>query len=298
MDGKDNIKELFSKKLGNYEAKVNPELWAKISTQVAVGASTTVATGLSLFAKVAIGIGVSAAAITTVVMLSNSGEEVVSKKQIIEVRKSTPNANTVQAKKVTKAQTQETVKSTELRSVRKDLTNTTSNVTVGSIPVTATLTTQGSEQTQTLELPITGMSTRQAASLNDEISEPQIVEGVSYIGMTNYGGAPTNDSEIPSEVIAPRAEAVKRYVNVFTPNGDKKNDYFFLESEGLTDFSIVVFDPAGEIAFQSNNPDFKWDGRDIRTGEIVQSGTYMYMVSAYDSEGNPYPIYERLTVNR
>ncbi len=296
MEGKDNIKELFSKKLGNYEAKVNPELWAKISTQVAAGASTTVAAGLSLFAKVAIGIGVSAAAITAVVMLSTSREEVVSKKQIIEVQKSTPNTNTVQAKKATKVQTQETVKSAELRGVRKNLTNTTSsNVAIGSTQVTATLTTQGSERSP--ELPITSISTRQAVSLNGETSEPQIVEGVSYLGMTNYGGAPTNEP-VASEIITPKAEAVKRYVNVFTPNGDKKNDYFFLESEGLTDFSIVIFDPAGEIAFQSNDPDFKWDGRNIRTGEIVQSGTYMYMVSAYDSEGNPYPIYERLTVNR
>ena len=68
MEGKDNIKELFSQKLGSYEAKVNPELWAKISTQVAAGATTAVATGLSLFAKVAIGLGISAAAITTVII--------------------------------------------------------------------------------------------------------------------------------------------------------------------------------------------------------------------------------------
>ena len=72
MEGKDNIKELFSQKLGNYEAKVNPELWAKISSQVAAGATTTVATGLSLFTKIAIGVGVSAAAIATVVVLNAS----------------------------------------------------------------------------------------------------------------------------------------------------------------------------------------------------------------------------------
>lgn len=72
MEGKDNIKELFSQKLGNYEAKVNPELWAKISSQVAAGATTTVATGLSLFTKIAIGVGVSAAAIATVVLLNSN----------------------------------------------------------------------------------------------------------------------------------------------------------------------------------------------------------------------------------
>ena len=81
-------------------------------------------------------------------------------------------------------------------------------------------------------------------------------------------------------------------------DGDGTNDYFELESEGLSDFSVVVFNPSGDIVFQSNDPAFRWDGRDIRSGEMVDSGTYMYMVSAYDSEGNPFPIYERLTIKR
>ena len=290
MEGKDNIKELFSQKLGNYEAKVNPELWANISAQVAAGATTTVATGLSLFTKVAIGLGISAAAITAVVILSTSSEETISTQPIIEVQQAAPNSNTKEVNKVAEIQNQETVQSTI---VELDPEVNSISASIPSSPINAT---QGIDQTP--DLTVTGMTPREAKVVGGATSEPEIVEGVSYQGMTNYGSAPANQPVITPELIEPKPEAVKRYVNVFTPNGDGRNDYFFLESEGLTDFSVVVFDPTGEIVFQSNDPDFKWDGRDRRSGEIVASGTYMYMVSAYDSEGNPYPIYERLTINR
>ena len=295
MEGKDNIKELFSQKLGNFEAKVNPELWAKISTQVAAGATTTVATGLSVFAKVAIGIGVSAAAITTVVLLSTSSEATVSENPSTEVQTNTPKSTTVETKEIAEIQAQKTVQS---QSNTIELNNELNTVTTPypAAPTSAITTPSTQEITQTPQLPITGMLPIQPKSVSDETSEPQIVEGVSYLGMTNYGGKPANEPEIAPEISSPKAEPIERFVNVFTPNGDNENDVFSLKSEGLSDFSVVVFDPKGEIVFQSNDPDFTWDGRDIRSGEMVASGNYMYMVSAYDSEGNPYPIYERLTI--
>lgn len=289
MEGKDNIKELFSQKLGSYQAKVNPELWAKISTQVASGATTTVATGLSLFAKVAIGLGISAAAITTVVILSTSSEEIVSENPIIEVQKDISETKIKEIEKVADVQGQETIQASVIE-------NQVSSI-VTAIPFPTISPNLGTEKTPD-SAPIATLTTKQAKTVSAGTSEPKIVEGVSYQGMTNYGSTPVNEPDVSPELITPKAEAVKRYVNVFTPNGDGTNDYFFLESEGLTDFSVVVFDPTGEIVFQSKNPDFKWDGRDIRSGEVVASGTYMYMVSAYDSEGNPYPIYERITINR
>ena len=294
MEGKDNIKELFSQKLGNYEAKVNPELWAKISTQVAAGASTTAATGLSLFTKLAIGIGVSAAAITAVVVLSTSGEEGTTEKPIIEVQKNTPQlntpeTNTVEANTVAEVQAPETIQTNK---VERD---TELSATTAVIPSpSTTLTKKGTERTPEPE--IAQMSMRNAQSVGERTSEPQIVEAVIHDGMTSYGRPPVNQSDIQPEVTTPKTEPIKRFVNAFTPNGDGTNDYFELPSEGLTNFSVTVLNPQGEIVFQSEETEFRWDGRDMRTGELVESGNYMYMVSAYDSEGNPYPIYERLTI--
>ena len=300
MEGKDNIKELFSQKLGNYEAPVNPELWAKISSQVAAGAATTAATGLSVFAKVAIGLGVSAAAITTVVLLTSSPEEVVLEKPTIETQKEVSVTDPSENDEVADVSTDTETDLVGYRDVRKHLntspnggleTTKTSSSTVNPNPTAA--------NTGNPDRSVSGMATRTPKTITGGgTSEPTIVEGVSFGDMTNYGTAPANTPDPISESTEPKVEPIKRFVNTFTPNGDGTNDYFALESEGLTNFSVVVFNPDGDIVFQSDDPAFSWDGRDIRSGDMVDPGTYMYMVAAYDAEGNPYPIYERLTINR
>lgn len=289
MEGKDNIKELFSQKLGGYEAKVNPELWAKISTQVAAGATTTVASGLSMFTKVAIGLGLSAAAITTVVLLTNTPKETVSEEPKTEV----------QQEITTKVfrETEEVAEVADYRIVESLNTEVEKELNL----FTGTSSTEGLNQMEKdeTEIYVSGMSIKSASTIKTgELSEPIIVVGVTHGDMTNYGTASSNEPETVIETPTQKTELIKRYTNIFTPNNDGINDFFELPSEGLTDFSVVVFNPKGEIVYQSNDPSFRWDGRDVRTGEMVDPGTYMYMVSAYDSEGNPLPIYERLTINR
>lgn len=303
MEGKDNIKELFSQKLGNYEAPVNPELWASISSQVAAAGTTTAAsTGLSMLAKVAIGIGVSTAAIATVVVLSTSSES----------EKDTKNLPTTELQERT----------SELESTNTETNDTSSdNNEAQTAVLTAENTidqeelepspepipqaetpTQHNEPVSSSETPINNMTPKGIHRIETPEDEPQIVPVVRYANVTNYGAEPENTEEYELEetesASAPKTAPIQRFVNVFTPNGDGENDEFFLESEGLTDFSVVVFNPAGDIVYKSDNPNFRWDGRDIRTNVIVPEGNYMYMVTAYDSEGNPYPIYERLEIKK
>ena len=291
---------MFSQKLGNYEAPVNPELWAKISSQVATGATTTVATGLSVFTKVAIGLGISAAAITTFVILSSSPNEIVSEEPSKEVQKETPTSNTTNEKdQVADITEEKELNSKGFRDVRKYLGIPSSVNASAETSVSSESQNPETAPTGDTDFQITGIPTRNAETISSgQTSEPTIVEGITYGEMTNYGTAPANTTDPELEITEVKVEPIKRYVNIFTPNGDGRNDYFELDSEGLTDFSVVVFNPSGDIVFQSNDSAFRWDGRDMKSGEIVESGTYMYMVSAYDSEGNPFPIYERLTINR
>ena len=295
MEGKDNIKELFSQKLGNYEAKVNPELWAKISTQVAASATTTAAAGLSVFAKVAIGLGISAAAITTVVLLTNNPEETITEEPKTEVLQETLESKTIESEKVA-----EITDSKIVSPANNTVENEQKTTSIVSMDPTST-SSQGATETPKPtdpDISINAMTRKSVTTVGgNESSEPTIVEGVTFGEMTNYGATPANELETNNETPTPKTEPIKRYTNTFTPNGDRANDEFFLPSEGLTDFSVVVFNPSGDIVFQSNDPDFRWDGLDIRTGEMVDSGRYMYMVSAYDAEGNPYPIYEQLIIN-
>jgi gliding motility-associated-like protein len=289
LEGKDNIKELFSQKLGNYEAPVNPELWAKISSQVAAGATTTAATGLSLFTKIVIGVGVSAAAIATVVVLStNKSDEVPVEKSTIEVKEDTKNSSETLDGQSNSTQQTATLSETQ--------TDVSPNVTPNQhSPVRLNPPIGESATSIKGALKVDELPFRDPQQLNGAGTTPHIIEGVTYIGGENVDATSENQTA-SQESAGAKTEPIKRFVNVFTPNGDGENDVFFLESEGLTDFSIVVFDPNGEIVYKSSDANFKWDGRDIRTNELVPSGNYMYMVSAYDSDKNPYPIYESLRI--
>jgi len=65
--------------------------------------------------------------------------------------------------------------------------------------------------------------------------------------------------------------------NAFSPNGDGNNDYFEAYGNKLNwkKMSVQVFNRDGILLFQSNDPDFKWDGR--FDGEGTLPGVYVYI---------------------
>lgn len=68
--------------------------------------------------------------------------------------------------------------------------------------------------------------------------------------------------------------------NVFTPNGDTKNDQFIITSNGITLFSIEIYSRWGNLVFKrSGHQQIIWDGR-LPEGSLVKPGTYYYVVSS------------------
>ncbi|ALI97786.1 PKD domain-containing protein [Rufibacter tibetensis] len=70
--------------------------------------------------------------------------------------------------------------------------------------------------------------------------------------------------------------------NIFTPNGDGKNDAFQITYNDRGPFDIKIFNRWGKQVYQAKNKDFQWDG----TG--FSDGVYFYMIS---SETNTYKGY-------
>lgn len=75
--------------------------------------------------------------------------------------------------------------------------------------------------------------------------------------------------------------------NVFTPNGDGMNDYFFprdLLTRGLTSFNMRIYNRWGEEIFTSNSLDGRgWDGR---YNDVPQpQGVYVYIIDATFKDG-------------
>lgn len=75
--------------------------------------------------------------------------------------------------------------------------------------------------------------------------------------------------------------------NVFTPNGDGVNDYFFprqLLSSGLTSFSMQVYNRWGQLLFESNTLNGAgWDG--TYNGKEQPQGVYVYVIDATFRDG-------------
>lgn len=87
-----------------------------------------------------------------------------------------------------------------------------------------------------------------------------------------------------------------RLPNVFTPNNDGDNDYFYIGSEGLVEFQLTVFDNEHQLVYQTTSPDFSWNGVNQRTGQLVLHGRYYYTIAAKDAQGNTINTYQLLEI--
>lgn len=69
--------------------------------------------------------------------------------------------------------------------------------------------------------------------------------------------------------------------NVFTPNGDGKNDEFFGKGavDFMLNFQMTIWDRWGGKLFETNDVNQSWNGRFGNTGDFVSNGVYLYIVS-------------------
>ena len=65
--------------------------------------------------------------------------------------------------------------------------------------------------------------------------------------------------------------------NVFSPNNDGMNDYFVINSNGITIYNLQVFSRMGVRVFQAEAPVIMWDGRN-QSGQELLPGTYYYVI--------------------
>jgi gliding motility-associated-like protein len=75
--------------------------------------------------------------------------------------------------------------------------------------------------------------------------------------------------------------------NVFTPDGDGVNDQFYINSSGLKDFGIEIYNRWGLKVFESESDNIKWDGRST-AGVELSDGTYYYVLKAVSVTNKDY----------
>jgi gliding motility-associated-like protein len=70
--------------------------------------------------------------------------------------------------------------------------------------------------------------------------------------------------------------------NIFTPNGDGKNDEFKITANGIKTYSIVIYNRWGKKEFESDDITKSW------TGSNAHDGTYFYIISAESINGKKF----------
>ena len=289
MKGKDEIKELFSGKLGSYEAKVSPELWGKVASQIGTGAAATTATGMSLTTKLIIGLG-AASVVTATSIAVFSGKEEVEKEPFAQIEQAVD----------TKEKEVKTVPQKEKEVENEDSFVYTPTPLAAPLPVIPSPTLPDpvdvyvpSPGEITLPGTTTPLEPTSVVSVEPEVKKDTLIE------KNALASDPIVVAE--EELITEESKDIEvSFPNIFTPNNDGINDYLFIKNaEELNEstFSIVVIDERNNEVYASADPNFRWNGYSERRGEMLSAGNYIAIITCKDKDGRQMkPVMRRFTI--
>lgn len=282
MKDKVNIEELFSKALSEHQVSVRPELWNAIQAKVAADVATagTSIAAKSLFLKGVIGLSALTVITAGAYLLMPGSESGTKQKQPIldkhEISTTQENSN------------QEKIEpSTETTRFKQEKQHVRT-----SIPSIHSSPNQEEYVNDRVEFMLPEKPKQTINSVVEEVKSTS-----NYKQTTIKEVSSTTVESKPTEIIKtiPLKEAtslspqsfVKTWdkTNVFTPNNDGVNDYFFVETGELKEFSISILDMNNNVVFVSEDPKFHWDGTHYRTGEKVANGNYSYIIYAVGLNG-------------
>ena len=288
MIEKDYIKELFQDKLTSHEVPVRADLWTSVSSSI--GGSLVVASSMSIATKIIIAASVSAVALVTFYLVNdkNSVPTPIKKEHPQEQR-----IITIDTLKIDKVEVQ-----TENLEVQPE--NLAGQKKKELLPKQAEQRVDCAYDFSTPENESdlnTEFQQSNKIDINKEIvteKGPQKIEQQDPIIRNNT--ASTSEIVANPELTTKEQESTVLLPNIFTPNGDGKNDFLSIKIGEVTEFSVVILNQANKVIFTSNDPNFSWDGQSLQ-GELSPAGTYVYYISAKDLNGKLLTKYSNLTIS-
>ena len=274
MIEKDYIKDLFQEKLTSHEVPVRADLWTSVSSSI--GGSSVVASSMSIATKIIIAASVSAVALVTFYLVNdkNSVPTPIKKENPQEQRIITIDTLKIEKEEVKKdekllpKQAEQRVDCEYDFSTPENVSDLNSNYPQSNkSDINKEIVTEKSPEKIERQDPIIRNSN---PSANEIVAKPEI-----------------KIKENESTILLP---------NIFTPNGDGKNDLLSIKIGEVTEFSVVILNQANKVIYTSSNPNFSWDG--IATnGELSPAGSYVYYISAKDLNGKLLTKYSSLTIS-
>jgi gliding motility-associated-like protein len=84
--------------------------------------------------------------------------------------------------------------------------------------------------------------------------------------------------------------------NIFTPNGDGNNDVLYVRGQGITSFTLTIYDRWGEKVFETSDLDKGWDG--TLHGKKMDQAVFVWYVHAEFADGTTKDDKGNLTMTR
>lgn len=107
------------------------------------------------------------------------------------------------------------------------------------------------------------------------------------------------DKDIHVEIDIP--ETTVDYPNVFSPNGDEKNDTFKLITENAACFEsieVIIYNRWGTKVFESSDLMFEWDGTNLHGGKCKEGVFFIVMTGSYFGNYLPDGTQEHVPIER
>ena len=83
------------------------------------------------------------------------------------------------------------------------------------------------------------------------------------------------DGAVPNDIFIP---------NTFTPNGDGKNDFFYVYGNAIAKVRMQIYNQWGQFVFESLQQQVGWDGS--FRGQIQPNGVYVYLIELVLTDGS------------
>ncbi|MCB8999678.1 MAG: gliding motility-associated C-terminal domain-containing protein [Bacteroidales bacterium] len=74
-----------------------------------------------------------------------------------------------------------------------------------------------------------------------------------------------------------------RAPNVFSPNDDNINDFFIVETDGVSPYLFSVFTRSGSLVYKTESPTIIWDGRSL-SGQKMKTGIYFFTIRQLNTD--------------
>ncbi|MFB6258497.1 MAG: PKD domain-containing protein [Flavobacteriales bacterium] len=154
----------------------------------------------------------------------------------------------------------------------------TPDPTQGTVPLTVNFTDQSSGAANYLWLFGDGDSSAVSAPSHTYGSE-----GSYEVTLIVSDSAGCRDTAIYSFIIVEMPFNLE-VPNVYSPNGDEKNDVFLVDAEGVKNFKGRIFNRWGEKLYRWSKLGEGWNGKTSK-GRKVPEGTYFYDITVVDNKG-------------